>query len=564
MVRKGGLEPPRAAPLEPKSSASTNSATFAAAFAERASIADPMAFPASADASAGGVGVCRKRITFGAFVAAVACPSPITKIFRSPRSLRAQRAASGRGRDLPLRPQRRRPRRRGRRCPPRSGWRRCDRYERALDAIGERARRRRSRRSRTSPRPSRATRCRSAPFRDLLSAFRQDVTTTRYADYADAARLLPPLGQSGRPAAAAPLRRATRRRTARAATRSARALQLVNFWQDVAVGLAARAASTCRGEDLARFGVDRGRRSRDATLRRRLARADGLRDRARARALLESGRPLTRALPLARCGWNSSGVLAGGHRILDGIDARRRRRLPPAAAARGPATGSPSPATPLLPRRRHLRAAHVDMTPDEYCQQRAAQSGSSFYYSFLFLPPERRRAITALYAFCREVDDVVDEVTDPGVARSQARVVAQRDRRRVRRHAAAPGGAGAAAGGRAPIALPQEHFQAVIDGMAMDLERSRYLDFADLERYCHRVAGRRRPPVGRDLRLQPAGHARLRARPRHRLPAHQHHPRRRRGRAPRPHLPAAGRPRAARRHRVGAAAAHESADASAR
>ena len=48
------------------------------------------------------------------------------------------------------------------------------------------------------------------------------------------------------------------------------------------------------------------------------------------------------------------------------------------------------------------------MTPHEYCQQRAAQSGSSFYYSFLFLPPERRRAITALYAFCREVDDVVD------------------------------------------------------------------------------------------------------------------------------------------------------------
>jgi 15-cis-phytoene synthase len=56
------------------------------------------------------------------------------------------------------------------------------------------------------------------------------------------------------------------------------------------------------------------------------------------------------------------------------------------------------------------------MTPDEYCQQKAAASGSSFYYSFLFLPPERRRAITALYAFCREVDDVVDEGTDPQVA----------------------------------------------------------------------------------------------------------------------------------------------------
>ena len=57
------------------------------------------------------------------------------------------------------------------------------------------------------------------------------------------------------------------------------------------------------------------------------------------------------------------------------------------------------------------------MTPDEYCQQRAAASGSSFYYSFLFLEPRRRRAITALYAFCREVDDVVDECPDPGLAR---------------------------------------------------------------------------------------------------------------------------------------------------
>ena len=59
------------------------------------------------------------------------------------------------------------------------------------------------------------------------------------------------------------------------------------------------------------------------------------------------------------------------------------------------------------------------MSPDEYCQQKAAASGSSFYYSFLFLPPARRRAITALYAFCREVDDVVDECSDPQLARTK-------------------------------------------------------------------------------------------------------------------------------------------------
>ena len=56
------------------------------------------------------------------------------------------------------------------------------------------------------------------------------------------------------------------------------------------------------------------------------------------------------------------------------------------------------------------------MTPEDYCQEKAAASGSSFYYSFLFLPAHRRRAITALYAFCREVDDVVDECSDPHLA----------------------------------------------------------------------------------------------------------------------------------------------------
>ena len=59
------------------------------------------------------------------------------------------------------------------------------------------------------------------------------------------------------------------------------------------------------------------------------------------------------------------------------------------------------------------------MTPEQYVQQKAVSSGSSFYYAFLFLPKERRAAITSFYAFCREVDDVVDEVQDPGVAHTK-------------------------------------------------------------------------------------------------------------------------------------------------
>jgi phytoene synthase len=128
------------------------------------------------------------------------------------------------------------------------------------------------------------------------------------------------------------------------------------------------------------------------------------------------------------------------------------------------------------------------MTPHEYCQQRAAQSGSSFYYSFLFLPEERRRAITALYAFCREVDDVVDECTDPGVARMKlawwrqevANAYAGRAQHPVAR---------ALAEFTERFDLRQERLQEIIDGMEMDLDHNRYPDFATLRRYCHRVAG---------------------------------------------------------------------------
>ena len=128
------------------------------------------------------------------------------------------------------------------------------------------------------------------------------------------------------------------------------------------------------------------------------------------------------------------------------------------------------------------------MSPDAYCEQKAAASGSSFYHSFRFLPPERRRAIIALYAFCREVDDAVDETIDGAVAR----IKLEWWRSQV---AAIFGGAPQHPVAQAlkPVVkafeLPQEHFLAVIDGMAMDLDFARYPDFALLERYCDRVAG---------------------------------------------------------------------------
>jgi phytoene synthase len=127
------------------------------------------------------------------------------------------------------------------------------------------------------------------------------------------------------------------------------------------------------------------------------------------------------------------------------------------------------------------------MSPHDYCQTRAAQSGSSFYYSFLFLPPEQRRAITALYAFCREVDDVVDECSEVGVARMKlawwrSEVASLYEGRPQHPVAIAL----AEVTGR--FNLPQRRLQEIIDGMEMDLDHNGYPDFASLRLYCHRVA----------------------------------------------------------------------------
>jgi len=128
------------------------------------------------------------------------------------------------------------------------------------------------------------------------------------------------------------------------------------------------------------------------------------------------------------------------------------------------------------------------MTPDEYCQQKAAASGSSFYYSFLFLPPERRRAITALYAFCREVDDAVDEASDAQRAAVKlawwraevANLCSGKPQHPVAR---------ALLPFLEKYSISGEKLLEIIDGMEMDLTQTRYLDWPGLERYCYRVAG---------------------------------------------------------------------------
>jgi phytoene synthase len=128
------------------------------------------------------------------------------------------------------------------------------------------------------------------------------------------------------------------------------------------------------------------------------------------------------------------------------------------------------------------------MTPQDYVQQKASASGSSFYYAFLFLPPQRRAAITAFYAFCREVDDVVDEVSDPGVAASKLawwhnevhQAFAGKPNHPVTQ---------ALMPLVAEFGIEEASLQSVIEGCEMDLTQTRYLDYPNLTRYCHLVAG---------------------------------------------------------------------------
>ncbi len=128
------------------------------------------------------------------------------------------------------------------------------------------------------------------------------------------------------------------------------------------------------------------------------------------------------------------------------------------------------------------------MTPEQYVQQKAASSGSSFYYAFMFLPAPRRAAITAFYGFCREVDDVVDEVHDAGVAATKLAWW---------RKEVAQAFAGQPSHPSMQALMPHvqkfgiepRHLLAVIEGCEMDLEQTRYLDYPGLQRYCHLVAG---------------------------------------------------------------------------
>ncbi len=127
------------------------------------------------------------------------------------------------------------------------------------------------------------------------------------------------------------------------------------------------------------------------------------------------------------------------------------------------------------------------MTPQQYCQQKTRESGSSFTLSFLFLPKAKREAMTALYAFCREVDDVVDECTDYQIAQTKLAWWKQEVQRLFHETPQHP-----VTKALKPVVarygLDEAHFIEIIDGMQMDTQYNRYAEFKQLQLYCYRVA----------------------------------------------------------------------------
>lgn len=127
------------------------------------------------------------------------------------------------------------------------------------------------------------------------------------------------------------------------------------------------------------------------------------------------------------------------------------------------------------------------MTPKEYCKQKTKESQSNFLSAFVFLKKEKRDALTALYAFCREVDDIADECVDHEIASKKLNWWRDEIERLYKGEPQHP-----VTKALYPFIdtykLLKQHFIEIIDGMEMDVKYNRYESFEQLKLYCYRVA----------------------------------------------------------------------------
>ena len=127
------------------------------------------------------------------------------------------------------------------------------------------------------------------------------------------------------------------------------------------------------------------------------------------------------------------------------------------------------------------------MTPQEYCKQKTKESHSSFLSAFIFLKKEKREALTALYAYCREVDDIADECLDHEIASKKLNWWREEVERLFKGEPQHPVSK-ALHPFLSHFNLSKNYFIEIIDGMEMDVKFNRYESFEQLELYCYRVA----------------------------------------------------------------------------
>jgi len=128
------------------------------------------------------------------------------------------------------------------------------------------------------------------------------------------------------------------------------------------------------------------------------------------------------------------------------------------------------------------------MTPRQYCEEKTRGSGSSFFYAFLFLEENQRRAMLALYAFCREVDDIADETSEQSIA--MQKILFWREELQRVFHATPQHPVGKELKWATEhFSLDEELFVEILDGMLMDISGKPMIKASDLSLYCYRVAG---------------------------------------------------------------------------
>ena len=368
------------------------------------------------------------------------------------------------------------------------------------------------------------------PFLRLIEANRIDQRSREYETWDDVQRYCVALGRPGRAARARAAAAGRRAELVAASDDVCTGLQLVNFLQDVPRDLEL-GRIYLPAEDRRRFGVTELDRPSDAL--RALLRFEAERARGAARA---------RASCCARGSAAGSGGAVGLF-ARGGLRARRARGTPGWDVF----TQRPRPSRARLAREAASSVARAhDVTVEQAVRGgRAAhaRAGANFAYGIMVLPRPKRRAIAAIYAFARRVDDIAD---GDAAGRREARA-ARGAARSARRAAGRRRVSVALADARARYPIPRDALHDLVDGGLQDLEQHalRRPSTSCAATAAH-VAGavgvacigglRRRPAAARgDARDRPA--------------ADQHHARRRRGLAARPRLPAAGRARRVRRLR---------------